>query len=440
MIEVVQLNDYRHNMVLVPYEVLFDVDSLLAKRKESNNLQDLISVLDLFLFLESIVLYDTVVFHYLHGRKEDDSAPYRQLPVLGHYFGKQGILKILRWSDPDTGADHLRPVLDRFLDRFIETQSDGSPKSQLQMVDIAEKVLNEGLGVIRPANYAAACAYLRIGGVRTAIDKSVNISIHDKDAKHTIMGNLLVDVSIAEEYGVSYSPSILGIPCFNKVCKSLFGSLKEKVYRELGRRLSDAVSELRDFGCPFQMVVPPIPAVALSRMRAHDIDSLVTEVLALREQFAPYRRKYQRYQEIVSHPEKFELRDVLKAYRQAVNEVVAALRIFDPSDSLLIYDMLNTFLKVSASPTGADPGLSPSLSLSGLLTVLAKQVGKRTIVNRANAIFDLFKKTLRIKDYGNLLSKITSYRPSNADVRLIQKFGEETERCLAAQRYSDFFK
>jgi len=62
-------------------------------------------------------------------------------------------------------------------------------------------------------------------------------------------------------------------------------------------------------------------------------------------------------------------------------------------------------------------GVSPKLSLSGIISLLIEQIQKEHTRGKARALFDLWTDTVNLKNYGNLIEKTfhTEIDPFEAD-------------------------
>ena len=61
--------------------------------------------------------------------------------------------------------------------------------------------------------------------------------------------------------------------------------------------------------------------------RASDRSQILREVLALREEFAPFRRRYANYQVLLQNDNDLTLGQLVDARRESVEEIRAALKL-----------------------------------------------------------------------------------------------------------------
>lgn len=96
--------------------------------------------------------------------------------------------------------------------------------------------------------------------------------------------------SLAEEARLPFSPDLLRSNWLSKWLHELKSSLSQEIYSEVATAfVADAKDLLRDTR-PAKLLLPPIPAILLDR--ASSRETLITELLGLRDEFQPYRNSF----------------------------------------------------------------------------------------------------------------------------------------------------
>lgn len=183
-------------------------------------------------------------------------------------------------------------------------------------------------------------------------------------------------------------------------------NLAARLYARLANDFQAQVEGLIDDGFGIALPIPPIVALVLERCDG-GMASLIAEMRALRDEFAAFRKSYRAYKELLDNPTGMALGEVLNARRELIDEVSGALSLVSGkrTDARILSEIVGATVKPSSG--GADPGLQidPSMSLSGLAKLGVKQLALSRIKGRAQILFDVYGKAMKIRNYHSLLGR-----------------------------------
>ncbi|MBP8278266.1 MAG: hypothetical protein KAX55_15380 [Propionivibrio sp.] len=182
-------------------------------------------------------------------------------------------------------------------------------------------------------------------------------------------------------------------------------SAAAKLYATLAHDFRANISALTADGLPVVLPVPPIAALLLERS-AGGLDALLAEAVAMREEFAPFRARYQQYNESLRNPAGMTLADLMSAKREALDEVEGALNKVrgGRTDSRLLTEIAGATLKPS-DDQGVSLEIEPSVSLTSLAKIGLQRFTLSRIKGRARMLFDAYGKALQIRNYHSLIGK-----------------------------------
>lgn len=149
------------------------------------------------------------------------------------------------------------------------------------------------------------------------------------------------------------------------------------------------------------------------------------ELLALRQEFAPFREKYYDYQKVVRNKTDLTIAELLDARTQAVHEVSESLKAIgkSKSDSRLISEVFSTSVKGDGTSSTA----ATSISLNSLMQLAVRKVKAWRVRGRARALFDLQKKLSEVKGYGSLVARTFQLDVTPDEVKQLQAFHNATK-------------
>ncbi|QVQ27789.1 hypothetical protein [Achromobacter deleyi] len=181
-----------------------------------------------------------------------------------------------------------------------------------------------------------------------------------------------------------------------------------RLYARLSDDFRANISALVADGLPVVLPVPPIAALLLERS-AGGLDSILTEAVALRDEFSPFRKRYRQYAESLRNPTGMTLTDLMGARREALDEVEGALGKIGGgrTDSRLISEIVGATLKPS-DDQGVSLEIEPSLSLTSLAKVGVQRFTLSRIKGRAKMLFDAYGKAMQIRNYHSLIDNALS--------------------------------
>ena len=163
---------------------------------------------------------------------------------------------------------------------------------------------------------------------------------------------------------------------------------------------------MKGVGFPIPMYIPPIVALILKRCDGNE-SRFFDEAIVLREEFQGFRKKYLEYQKLISNPSDMPLGELFQNYQDAVSDVSKQLRHLGQkrTDSKLIFEIWDALCEFKVAGELGDPLATASLNLGTLLSKGIKGIEVRRIKARARMLFDLWKKVVQIRNYGELVTR-----------------------------------
>jgi hypothetical protein len=240
-----------------------------------------------------------------------------------------------------------------------------------------------------------------------------------------------------DEHNVDHLPW----PIFGALPGTLSGGRRsplQQTYGHLSAVVGTRVETVRGAGSPIPMYIPPIPAVVLERCSGK-ATRFIPEAIALREEFADSRRKIAKYQSVLSEGER-SLGELSQAYSDSVSDVVRELdRLkLKRTDSKLVLEMWEAVGETKLGEQGMNPDVQISLNLGALLSKGLKWFAVRRVKARARLLFDLYEKTLQIRNYGGLINDVFKVDQSrfSREMLLMGRIGATVDRLVKADRSS----
>lgn len=436
------------NGAMIDYDpgyIFEGIDSFFRGQTEDPRFGKLPELLDLFSFMESFVLHDFIGYIERVGSEASSVPEFIEraknqgticsIPVDGGQLVELVMECRKMWPTMygQLSDDDLSVMFSLFLksqaasediktrrnQKRIERTEDHAPRS---LVDTAANWMfgHDGLDAIRMGQ--GKMQFYLTDGANPVIDHS---------AHNYWLDQVSVIAAFARLNGLTYSPSVYNLPAFSILCHGTchLGGL---LYNELKSLLSSEITSLQRIGVPIEMPIPPIPAIILSRIRS--VGDIYGELESLRDEFEPFRNKFRKYQDVISNPQGQTLGRVIQARRESLSEVETALAQVakQRTDSRLVMETFDSVIKSSVEAHGLE--IKTSFSLSGLVTLAAQRIKISIIKGRASSLFDLWKKTMQIKDYHHLVSRSLGYEITPVDVQAQIKYSTLVENQLATLR------
>lgn len=210
-----------------------------------------------------------------------------------------------------------------------------------------------------------------------------------------------------------------------------------QAYRNMSDNLRSKVHTLQGIGAPIPMYIPPIPAVILERCEGK-ASKFFIETLRLRDEFAGTRKRLWKYQQVISGKDNLSLGEQFQAYQDSVADVVRELNRLQlkRTDSRLVLEIWDAVGELKVAEQSSYPELQSSLNLGALLSLGIKGFKVLQVKARARQLFDLYNKTLQIRNYGNLLEKVFHVESKKLvnDIDKIEKLGTAIDKLASVNR------
>ncbi len=179
-------------------------------------------------------------------------------------------------------------------------------------------------------------------------------------------------------------------------------ALPRRLYEALDAGLRARIEELQREGAPTELYIPPIPAIVLDRC-AGTAESYWRELLGLRDEFGPTRRKLKSYHAAMANPGDKPLRHLLRAHKECFRDVEAALRrVGEPTDRRKVLELWEAVASFDVPEMGLQAALTVG-KIATLASAAAEWLRLRSVRGRARIFFDIHGKVMRIRRYGDLL-------------------------------------
>jgi len=208
-----------------------------------------------------------------------------------------------------------------------------------------------------------------------------------------------------------------------------------RLYAKVSANFKSKVAQLQDDRYAAALPIPPIVAILLDRCDGR-LESIVRELVALRAEFAPFRARYRAYADTLANPAGMTVGDLIEAKREAFDEVGAALNKVDPqrSDSRLLSEVVGASLKPGEDGSDSFLEVKPSVSLASLVRLGVERYKLWRIKARAQNLFDVYGKALRIKNLHSLIGKRLAVNISPQDYRDYRAYAKTVEGLAKVDR------
>lgn len=208
-----------------------------------------------------------------------------------------------------------------------------------------------------------------------------------------------------------------------------------RLYARLARDFQAQVEGLIDDGFSVALPIPPIVALVLERSDG-SLASLLAEIKGLRDEFAAFRASYRAYANLLENPSGMALGELVNARRELLDEVSGALGQISAgrTDSRILSEIVGATVKPSGD--AADPGLDidPSLSLSALARLGVKHLALSRIKGRAQILFDVYGKAMKIRNYHSLLGRRFGTAITREELNGYRLYARAAERLSGIRR------
>jgi hypothetical protein len=136
------------------------------------------------------------------------------------------------------------------------------------------------------------------------------------------------------------------------------------------------------------------------------------------------------------------LGELIQSKRDALSEIETELdRLAQQrTDSRILLELYDSVFKSNLDVSTME--VKDALSLSGAIGLGAKKARSAIVRARATSLFDLWKKTMEIEDYANLIKRVLGYEVSSHDVAAQKRYAALIERDaqVLRNRWSDFVR
>lgn len=227
----------------------------------------------------------------------------------------------------------------------------------------------------------------------------------------------LVYSAIAETSGMDYAPDFLRLPIAALAFARNNQPIPKILYDAVVEKLQSEIESLAFLGMPVTIFVPPLTANILSK--APPSRDYVSEILYLREKFAPFRKTYNEFVELLKSSD-VTIREKIYAKERLFNAMTGIIERGDGQHALNVRTIWD---KLITSEFG-ESGVSSKFSLSGMVSVAVEQILKEQKIGRARALFDLWTDTLNMKNYSSLIEKTFNTVIDPIEVEKFKKYSE----------------
>jgi len=209
----------------------------------------------------------------------------------------------------------------------------------------------------------------------------------------------------------------------------------ESIYKGMAKSLQEEIEKLQKLGSPIPVVIPPIPAVALERS-AGKPSQYWKELMEIRDEFAECRKKFaDLFERCASLTE--DIGSLIQARREMIDEVQAVVKQVSKgaTDGRLLTEFWDAVATVEKGGQPVEFSFSASANIKGIFAGLLKYIKIIRIKRRARALFDLYGKSLKIRNYAKLVSpKIATLE--TADIQALEAHTQRVELLIRTKRES----
>lgn len=405
----------RNSKILIGYNQFLNGESVATRR--SFNLS---SFEDFNKLVEAVMLYDRIV---LLGDYALRDGP------ISSVLKKEGVIDTL-------SAGNLRDLTDRSEVKSTFNKSlryiFGESALEAEEAQPASLLSNR----ISPNMFSQRC-YNALAERVAEFGKKENASIDDlrvwfkehifdtraEGGHFAYLARSLVYSAVADHEGIDYAPDFLRLPLSAMAFGKTSESIPKKLYDALSKRLESEVEALVLLGMPVAIFVPPFTAKLLNQ--AEGTKRLSTELLALREEFAPIRKSYSAFSSLLADPD-VSIHHKMIARKKLFEDISGMIDHKDISSSLNLKILWD---KLVGSEAG-DGGISTKFSLSGAVSVLVDEFVKSRKKGRARALFDLWTDTVKMKSYSKLIEKSFGTTIDTRAVENLQSYSRAIQKLV----------
>lgn len=212
-------------------------------------------------------------------------------------------------------------------------------------------------------------------------------------------------------------------------------------YGHVSNMVRGQVTKLRGAGAPIPIHVPPIAAIVLERCGGK-ADRFLSETMSLREEFCDARKKLWTYQEVIANADDKTLTELSAAYKDSVEDVKAALSRISPTrtDSSLLMELWDAVAEVKTTSENGESKLAAGISLGALFSKGVRWFEFRRVKARARLLFDIYQKSMQIRNYGTLVCEVFKTDPAllRRAADAFEGIGAEVDRIAMINRASSW--
>ncbi len=209
----------------------------------------------------------------------------------------------------------------------------------------------------------------------------------------------------------------------------------QPLYKNMAKGLREEIEKLQTLGSPIPIVIPPIPAVALERSSGNP-SQYWKELKGVREEFTKCRKKFADLYERCASPTE-DLGSLIQARREMIDEVQTVVNQVSKgaTDGRLLTEFWDAVGTVEKSGQPVEFSFSASANIKGIVAGLLKWFTSIRIKRRARALFDLYGKSLRIRNYATLVSPKIAKLESR-DIQALEAHTRRVESLIHPERKS----
>ncbi len=245
----------------------------------------------------------------------------------------------------------------------------------------------------------------------------LNISYYGSGAYEASLPTLrsLMYWQVSEASKLAWSPDVLRVPILIALNQGLRASVGAQVYAIVAQAFDAAREELLDADVSYEIFIPPLAAILLSR--TSESTQLTRELFALRDEFASFRTKFRQMEErrriVATVKEMKEVRSEIKALFRAVAEK------HKDKDSSFVENTLGyapDIVKPLVNP------LDPSSYSGELLKKPYRWIREWWTRRPAARLFSVTRKLEQLETYGKLVPRVFGVEITKDDGSFIRKY------------------
>lgn len=208
-------------------------------------------------------------------------------------------------------------------------------------------------------------------------------------------------------------------------------NLAVQLYERLSKNLSIKHEALKHAGFPSTISVPPIVTLILERADGSP-ESIIKELMDLREEFSDFRKKYVNYSRTLSAPEGKTLGELVDKQKDLIQEVEAALNMVTAGrvDSRVFHEFVGGQIKPAGGGSEDIIDIQPSVSLSSLVKLGLRKWEISRIQGRAQSLFDIWAKVMKIENYHSLVSRKLGFEVTRDEYSNYRRYAQVVKETL----------